>query len=338
MKTLKKRLKRLVSAFLLLLASVLIGIAGLMLIEGLGFWESFYLSVVIISTVGMNEVREVSEPGRIFITFYIIFNLSVFAYFVSIITKYIFEGELREIFQTYMVNRVADKMKGHIIVCGYGRNGSKTCEQLQRSNIPFALIERDASTVGGHFADNSNVYLVQGDATSDEILLAAGIERAGTIITTLPKDADNVFVALTARELNPNIKIVARAAEYSSINKLHRAGAHHVVMPDAIGGMHMANLVTRPEVVEFLDVLNGVESDMQLDELRFNDMKKEFRGRSIRDMKVRELTGITILGYKKGGKNFIFNPHPDTVFAENDVLIILGTELEVNKFMEVFGT
>jgi len=329
-----KRLRQLVFSFVLLISSLLIGISGLMTIEGFDFWKAFYLSVIIVSTVGMNEVGSVSETGRIFISFYIIFNLSIFAYFVSVITKYLFEGELREIFKSYMVSRVADKLKNHTIVCGYGKNGTKACEELHRSNVPFVLIELDAELVDDKYANDNNVFMVQGDATSDDVLLAAGIQRARTIITTLPKDADNVFVTLTARELNPAIKIVARASEESSVSKLRRAGAHHVVMPDAIGGHHMATLVTRPEVVEFLGMLNGMGAEkLELDEIRFENMKEEFRGKTLKEMNLREMTGVNILGYKDPEKGFVFNPHPSTIFRDGDVAIVLGNKEELEKFM-----
>ncbi|UZR94873.1 potassium channel family protein [Chondrinema litorale] len=314
--------------------SLFVGISGLMIIENLSFWKAFYLSVIIISTVGMNEVGTVSEGGRIFISFYIIFNLSIFAYFVSVITKYIFEGELREIFKSYMVSRVADKLQNHTIVCGYGKNGTKACEELYRSRVPFVLIEMDAEVVDDTYENARNVFILQGDATSDDILLAAGIEKAKTIITTLPKDADNVFVSLTARELNPKITIVARASEESSVSKLKRAGAHHVVMPDAIGGHHMATLVTRPEVVEFLGMLNGMGNEkLELDEIRFEDMKDEFHGKTLKEMNIREKTGVNILGYKDPEKGFVFNPHPNTVFKQGAVAIVLGDQDELKKFM-----
>jgi voltage-gated potassium channel len=307
----------------------------LMWFEGYNFWQAFYLSVVLISTVGMNEIGPISEAGRIFIAFYIIFNLSIFAYFISVVTKYLFEGELREILKSYMVSKVADRMKNHTIVCGYGKNGKKACEELFRSREPFVLIEQDKDVVDDTYVNARDVTMLQGDATSDEVLIAAGIKRAKTIITTLPKDAENVFVTLTARELNPKIKIISRASEESSINKLKRAGAHHIVMPDAIGGLQMANLVTRPEVVEFLGLLNGVgPTNLKLEELRYDDMKEEIIGKSLRALRLRELTGVNILGIKHLQKGFVFNPHPDTVFTLGDVAIILGTEEEIANFMQ----
>lgn len=329
----RKRLRQLFVAFLLLMLSLFIGIVGYMKVEELAFWDAFYMTVITISTVGMNEIKHVNEAGRIFISFYIIFNFSVFAYFVSVITKYLFEGELREIFQSYMVNRVADKMRGHTIVCGYGKNGSKVCEELYRSHVPFALIEINHEVIDSTYAHAKNVFLVQGDATSDEVLLAAGIERAKAIITALPRDAENVFVTLTAKELNPSIKIIARASEESSIRKLTRAGAHHVVMPDSIGGLHMANLVTRPEVVEFLGMLHGVgNTDLKLDELKFEDLKEEFQGKNLKEMNLRGLTGVNVIGYKDSRDGFIFNPNPNTTFEAGDVMIVLGTDSDLRTF------
>ncbi|MEM1134838.1 MAG: potassium channel protein [Bacteroidota bacterium] len=337
MQPVSRRLRQLFIAFILLFSSLFIGILGLITIEDIGFWKAFYLSVIIISTVGMNEVGSVSEGGRIFISFYIIFNLSIFAYFVSVITKYLFEGELREIFKSYMVSRVADKLKNHIIVCGYGKNGTKACEELYRSKMPFVLIELDPGVVDDTYVNARNVFMVQGDATSDDVLLSAGIARAKTIITTLPKDADNVFVTLTSRELNPDIIIVARASEESSVNKLKRAGAHHVVMPDAIGGHHMATLVTRPEVVEFLGMLNGMgigPNKLELDEIRFEDMKDEFHGKTLKEMNIRAKTGVNILGYKDPEKGYVFNPNPNTVFKQGAIAIVLGDQDELENFMK----
>ena len=335
MQTIRARLWQLALAVILVFFSLAIGIVGLMWFEDLHFWQAFYLSVILVSTVGMNEVGPISDAGKIFIAFYIIFNLSIFAYFISVITRYLFEGELREIFKSYMVSKVTDRMKDHVIVCGYGKNGKKACEELHRSHVAFVLIEQDQHVVDDTFANAANVVLLQGDATSDDVLITAGIKRARTIITTLPKDADNVFVTLTARELNPQINIISRASEESSISKLKRAGAHHVVMPDAIGGLQMANLVTRPEVVEFLGLLNGIGStNLKLDEIRYEEMRDDLRGKSLRKMRLRELTGVNILGIKTKEKKFIFNPHPDTILQSQEVAIVLGTEQELDVFMK----
>jgi voltage-gated potassium channel len=329
-----RRLRQLFIATGILSSSLLLGMLWFMFMEDLGFWDAFYMTVITISTVGMNETeRRLSEWGRIFLSFYIIFNFSVFAYFVSVITKYLFEGELREIFQSYMNTRDANRMKDHTIVCGFGKNGSKACEELFRNEVALVVVDLDLQHVPKHYTTQSNVFLMEGDATIDETLVRAGVRRAKTIITALPKDADNVFVTLTARELNPAIKIVARAVDESAVPKLQRAGAHHVVMPDAIGGMHMANLVTKPEVVEFLGMLNGVgNTDLVLDEIRVSEMKPEFLDKTIRDLDIRNMTGVNIIGFKDSQDGFIFNPTPDTAMEEGDVIIILGTPIEIRTF------
>ncbi|MEN7549537.1 potassium channel protein [Rapidithrix thailandica] len=336
--TLTRQLNQLFIAISVLLLSLLVGIIGFMQLEAYTFWDAFYMTVITISTVGMNELNRVGPEGRIFISIYIIFNFSVFAYFASVVTKYIFEGELRSVFQTYITNRGAYKMKDHTIVCGFGKNGSKTCEQLLRNQVPFTIIERDIEKVYLKYGEVSNVFYIEGDATSDEVLIEAGIQRAKTIITALPKDADNVFVTLTARELNPDIQIVARATEETAVNKLFRAGAHHVVQPDAIGGLHMANLVTRPEVVEFLEMLNGVDKTrLRLEELRFNELKQELRNKSLRELDIRSRTGVNVVGIKHSRDGFIINPKADTMFTEGDVLIVLGREDQINKFIHYCG-
>ena len=214
---------RLSFGLLLLVASMVIGQLGYTLIEKYSAIDAFYMTVITLSTVGFTEVRELSDAGRIFTSFYIIFNLGIFAYAVGTITSYFVEGEFAELYRRYTVGLKVERLKNHVIVCGMGRNGSRTCEELQSSQHPFVLIELKPDLVE-QYATNNEIQYVIGDATTDEVLLAAGIERANAIITTLPRDADNVFISLTARELNPDVKIIARATDESAEKKLYRAG------------------------------------------------------------------------------------------------------------------
>jgi voltage-gated potassium channel len=206
--------------------------------------------------------------------------------------------------------------------------------------MQFAIIERSSEKLQeaiGLYEHKRNIYLLEGDATSDEVLIDAGVKRAKTIITTLGEDADNVFVTLTARELNPHIKIIAKAIKESSVTKLMRAGAHHVVVPEIIGGTHMASLVTRPDVIEFLSMLNGVgHTELRLEEMKIIDMKDEFKGQTIKDLDVRGLTGVNIIAYKDLD-GFVFNPTPETIFVDGGVVIVLGTENEIRTFISYFG-
>jgi voltage-gated potassium channel len=335
-----KKLYRLFFALGLFIGSMFVGVEGYRLTEGYETRDAFFMTTMIISTTGMNEVQKLSPEGRLFTSFYVIFNLVIFGYFVSVATSYIFEGGLKDAFRNYMNTRVANKMKDHTIVCGYGRNGSKACEELFRSGMQFAIIEKGEEKLQEAIAlyeNKKNIYILQGDATSDEILIDAGVKKAKTIITTLGEDADNVFVTLTARELNPHIKIIAKAVKESSVSKLMRAGAHHVVVPEIIGGTHMASLVTKPDVIEFLNMLNGIgHTELRLEELRVSEMKEEYIGKTIKELGVREITGANIIAYKDMD-GFMFNPTPETTFDTGGVLIVLGTENELRTFVSYFS-
>ncbi len=318
----------------LLILSVLIGVGGFMIIEDYGLNDAFFMTAITISTVGYNVVQPLSPTGQIFTGIYIFFNLGILAYVVSVITTYIFEGELNHFLKKYRMVKELKKINDHVIVCGYGRNGSKACEELDNSNVPFVLVERDPESVEG-VLKRYNILI--GEATHDEVLKDAGIDKAKAIITTLPSDADNVFITLTAKELNPNIQIIARASEENTTNKLRRAGANKVVMPDAVGGIHMAQLITKPYVIEFLDLFTGTEnSQFALEEVPYNSLKTPFKDKSIRELDIRNKTGATLVGFKDDIKGFLFNPSPDMLVGPDDVMILLGSHSDINTFRELY--
>jgi voltage-gated potassium channel len=296
------------------------------------------MAVITISTVGYGTVKPLEPLGKIFVSLYIIMNLIIFAYVISVITSYLFEGGLRNIFRKFKIDRVVNKMKNHVIVCGYGRNGSKACEELNLSGKEFVVIENDEDIINT-LPDDGSIHLIVGDATDEEILKLARIEYASYIITTLPRDSDNVFITLTARELNPDVVILARASDLRSERKLLRAGAHKVIMPDAIGGLHMAHLITKPYVIEFLDLLNGVtQEEMHLEEIKYGDLKSNFRNKTISELDVRGQSGVTIIGVKRGEKGFTFNPGPDTIINEETILIVLGNDRQIENFGSLYLT
>ncbi|MFA0962201.1 TrkA family potassium uptake protein [Roseivirga sp. BDSF3-8] len=330
-----KNFRRLIYAILLLFLSLLVGCAGYCFIEGYSLLEAFYMSMLTMSTVGFNEVRQLSQAGQLFTSLYILANIIIFAYAVSVIATFIFEGELQKIFKTIISDKKVRELENHIIVCGLGRNGLKACEELRRSDQPFVIIENDEDIVD-RVAVPENFPCVPGDATSDEVLKSAGIEKAKCIITTLSKDADNVFISLTARELNPSIYIISRSSEESSEKKLLRAGADRVVMPDALGGLHMAQLVTKPYVIEFLDLLSGVggyTEKLMLEEVGYHNVLHSYRDKSISELDVRKNTGATIIAITDRSRNgFQFNPSGSTRITEGVVLIILGKKGEIDGF------
>lgn len=223
-------------------------------------------------------------------------------------------------------------MTDHVIVVGFGRNGHKACEELANQGVDFVLIENDDETLV-HIEQNFAYKTINGDGTSDEVLYEAGIQKAKAIITTIPNDAENVFLTLTARELRPDIKIIARASEQGSEKKLMRAGATHVIMPDAVGGLHMARHITKPVVIEYLDILSG-GGDVVLEEIHVNDLKTPYQGKSIEEMDIRRQTGVSIIGFKDENDKFQFHPNSKVVLNKESVLIIAGNPDQVRAFKE----
>ncbi|WP_246203043.1 potassium channel family protein [Fulvivirga lutimaris] len=313
-----------------------LGAVGYIIIEGFAPLDAIYMAVITFATVGYNEVNTLSSDGKIFTIIFIMVNLGIFAYTVSVLSSFFFEGELRRVFKNIITSRDVKKLKNHVIVCGFGRNGIKVCEELRNDNIEFIVIESNTEIINA-FPEEKNYFFINGNATLDEVLLEAGIKEASTIICSLPLDADNVFITLTARELNRKIKIISKANEPTSEKKLYRAGATYVVMPDRLGGIHMANLITKPYVIEFLELLNGVgDSKLVLEEVSHDKLKAEYQNKSLRELDVRNKTGATIIAFKDEVEGFIFNPHSEKAVQEGDVLIVLGNTKNIAQFKQVF--
>ena len=324
-------LKKILLALVLLMFSLAAGTMGYHIIEDYDFVEAFYMSVITLSTVGFMEVRELSHDGRLFTAFYILLNLGIIAYAVSVLTSFIFEGRLKTIYKNYMVDRKINKLDNHVIVCGYGRNGKEACEELKRSCRPFVAIEKDSETVD-NFEAEEEAYILLGNATSDNTLKTAGIDRAGTIIITTPSDADNVFITLTAREINPDIKIIARASEMESESKLYIAGANNVIMPDHLGGMFMAQMETKPVVIEFLNLMTGFSGQhFHLEQVRYEDLKPAFQNKTLEELNIHQITGGTVIGVKDNVKGLIPSPHADTRIGPEDTIVVLGGEKHISE-------
>ena len=336
---------RIVLAAVLTLTSLLVGMTGFMTIEHFRPVDAFYMTVITISTVGFGELHPLSDAGRLFVSLYILYNLVVVAYLVSVFSTFIFDGELRKIFKMYRADQEIKRFSGHVIVCGFGRNGRKAFQDLRMNGARVVVVEQNEQLIkelsegrtgedyDGEGAAGGKIFAVVGDATNDLILQQAGVTRASALITALPKDADNVFVALSARALNPRLKIIARASYKTSESKLLSAGADSVVMPDEIGGSHMANLVVRPEVIRFLDLISGMSADrLRLEELTFQQMRRDLQGQSIRQLDVRSVTGATIIGLRQAAGTVLVSPPVDYVPAPGDVLLVLGSEAQIETF------
>lgn len=321
-------IKRISFLLVLLILVILFGTVGYMTIEGMNFLDALYMTVITLATVGYREVKELDEEGKIFTIILIFSGFGVFTYSISEGIKIIIEGEINELIKERKMRRRIEKLKDHFIICGFGRMGSIIYKELKANNIPTVIIEKDRSVIPE--GDDDINYII-GDATKDEILKRAGIERAKGLISVLSSEAENLYVVLTARDLNPNLFIVARAVDKANERKLKRAGADRVVLPYLIGGLRIAHLILRPTVVEFLEIATHSEySDIQIEEIKV-ETGSFLVDKSIAQSKIREKTGVLILGIKRSNGQMEFNPKPDTVIKEGDILIVVGEPEKISE-------
>lgn len=318
-------------AALILLVSIATGIIGFSVLEGYSLLNAFYMTMLVVSTVGFSEVSPLSDHGKLFASAYMIINLGIYAYIVSAISRYIFEGEFKKIFTTFIFNNRAKKVNNHVIVVGYGKTGAKTCDELLKSKQQFILIENSPQALQ-YLPENPHFQIVKEDATREEVLMKARIDTAASLIVTLPDDSSNMIICITAKGINPNLNIIARASEESAEKKLYRAGANKVVKPFAMGGIHMAHLITQPHVIEFLEILTGIKNQgLQLEELMFNELKDVYKNKTIKELDIRKNTGATVIGVKDPEKGFIFDPNSETIIKKGDILIVLGSHDSLKK-------
>jgi len=248
-----------------------LGVSGYMLLSNYSFVDALYMTVITITTVGFGEVKPFTPEEKIFTVFLILTSITVFGYAVSTFSEFIVSGRLFEQFKHRKVEKQIKNLKGHTIVCGFGRNGNQAILKLNNYNEKLVVVEKDKEMISE--LDNNSILNIQGDATLDETLLRAGIKSAANLITALPSDADNLFVVLTANQLNNKCKIISRASNESSYSKLKIAGASNVIMPDKLGGDHMASLVVTPDVIEFVDRLTiEGETTANLEEIAVDDL------------------------------------------------------------------
>ncbi len=326
---------KLYRALLLLMFVLAIGVFGYMYFSDDTFINALYMTVITITTVGFGEVHPLSQEERLFTIFLILMSVTTLGYVASIITQYIASGELLKKLKFKKVQKKIEKLSQHSIVCGYGRNGKQAVAKLKKFNKAIVIIENNEDRILE--LEEGNLIYIKGDATSDEILIKAGIQNAANLITALPSDADNLYVVLSARQLNKELTIVSRASNDSSDNKLRIAGANNVIMPDKLGGDHMASLLVTPDIVEFVDMLS-VDSDnsMNLEEIVVEELPKEFLAKSIRDLDLRHKTGCTVIGFKTPDNHYVVNPDADTRLIPNSKLIVLGNAEQIRKLNKLF--
>lgn len=322
-------------AIMLLIAILLIGVLGFKFIQGLSWVDAIYMTVITISTVGYREVELPNDQTKIFIVLLLLFSVVIVGYAVSVITEYLISRSSLKDMREKRKQKHIDAMENHIIVCGYGRNGRQAVEKLRDYHREFIIIEKNQEVIDDCGLD-SNMFL-RGNANEDEVLIKAGIERASTLITALPDDADNLFTVLSARQLNKSLKIISRASEETSYKKLKLAGADNVILPDKIGGEHMASLIVSPDLIEFWDNLSyGGDEGVNLEQVSFEQMFDDNGDCSIIDLNLRQKTGCTIIGYKSADGNYTVNPDPKMMLTAGSKIIVVGNTQQILNLQKVY--
>jgi voltage-gated potassium channel len=328
-------LRRIQIALYLLFGIITVGILGFMFIAGYSLLDAFYMTVITLSTVGYGETRALEPSGRLFTAFLIIFNLGIFAYAISNITSFIVEGDFKLLLKDYRVYEQIKKLENHVIICGLGRHGHEVMTELKMQGLPFVVIEKEEEKIEELRKEGDFLY-VEGDGTHDEILEEAGIYKASALIATLGEDADNVFIVLSARQLNPKLRIISRAFNKKSEAKLYRAGADYVVLPERVGGFYMATMVQKPDVIEFMSLVSKMGSgQVMFEEFETSQLREEYQGKTIREMGIRGETGSNIIALHSREGNYIINPGPDTFVRVDMRLVVLGNRVQMDNFRKV---
>jgi voltage-gated potassium channel len=304
-----------------LLAVLLVGTFGFMYLEHMSPLDSLYMTVITLSTVGFGEVNPLHSGGRTFVIFLIVFGVALAGFTFSVIGQMVLEGQIREIFGRRKMDSRIRKMTGHYIIAGYGRVGRHVASEFQRRGVSFVVVERDDEAISQLVAEH--IPFVQGDSTDEDALRSAGLESASTLISTLPDEAQNVYLTLTARDMNKKLKIIARADLEGGEKKLVRAGADHVVTPHILGGMRMAMASLRPNVVDFMQMTSLGEGGLSIEELMI-PANCRLSGKTLVESNIKQDYGVTIIGIKQKNKQMIIAPEPGTVLSESDILVLIG--------------
>ncbi|MER3373428.1 MAG: NAD-binding protein [Allomuricauda sp.] len=325
---------KIVLALSLMVLVLSFGVIGYRLLADYTWIEAFYMTIITVTTVGFSEVRPLDAEAKIFTVFLIVTSVFIFGFAISVVTEYLLARNSIEALKKKRVKKQIDSLSNHVVVCGFGRNGMQAADKLMAYKKPFVVIEKNKEIIE-RYADE--VLFVEGDANEDDVLLDAGIDRAHYLITAVPDDAANLFIVLSARQLNKNLFIISRASQVTSQKKLEFAGANKVIMPDKIGGDHMASLVVMPDLVTFMDKLSVEgEHTTNLEEVEIEDFADQMECNSIRDLDLRRKTGCTIIGYIDPNGTYIINPEADLKLEPKGKVIVLGRPEQIRKLNQMF--
>ena len=322
--------RRVLPPLLMVAATIVFGVSAYHWVEGWPFLDSLYMVVITLSTVGFSEVRPLSPSGEIITIGIIILGIASVSLVVGQATRFIVEGEIREVFGKRRMQRDIEKLSNHVIVCGYGRVGRVTCLELARAGEPFVVID-NSEGVQSRLAEDGSLA-ISGDATEESTLEAAGISRAKSLILALPSEADSVYVTLLAKQRFPDLFVLARGISDNCEKRLGAAGADRVVSPNIIGGMRMAHSVLQPSVQEFIDILTA-RRDLELEIAIIKTPEDSpLAGVAIKDSHLRERFGVMVLAFQSSSGEVSFNPSPDDVIVAGDSMILIGRREQLEQF------
>jgi len=316
-----------------LTAVLIAGTVGYTLIEGWPLFDALYMTVITLATVGFKEVHDLSPEGKAFTITLIIFGVGVITYAAGSVIQFMVDGQLGQLVGRRKMGKQIDRLKDHYIICGFGRIGQMICKEFQARPVQFVVVEKNP-----HLCERlarEGILFVQGNATDDDSLLAAGIGQARGLITAVTSDTDNVYITLTARGLNPHLFILARAGEEGAEVKLMRAGASKVISPYTIGATRMAHAILRPSVVDFIELATTRENlALQIEEIEVAPVSA-LVGQTLVSSGIRQTMGIIIVAIKQPDGHMLFNPAPGTAIAAGSVLIILGERPAITQLEQI---
>ena len=317
----------------LLSFTLLVGTVGFALIEGYSWFDGFYMTLTTITTVGYQEMRPLSHAGRVFNSFLILFGVTAMFLAVGAMTQTIIEIELQDRYGKRRKKRMIENLHDHFIVCGFGRVGRNACSEFQRAHAPFLVIDRNEQRV--QKAAAAGMLAIVADATQDDSLRQAGVLRAGGLIAALPSDAENLFIILSAKTLNPTLTIVTRVSEEEAGEKLRRAGADTVLTPYTMAGRQLADALLRPHVVEFLDFTrSNIGSKITMEQVCVAS-KGAPTSQSLGMLSELRKSGVIVLAIRTKGGETIFNPPAEVEISAGDFLIVMGERSSLQKLEQI---
>jgi voltage-gated potassium channel len=330
-----KSIRHLKLCILLLILVILLGVSGYMTIEKWNFLDALYMSVTTLTTVGYGEVHQLSNLGRIFTMLFIIIGVVYFLYIAGVVVQFMVEGQIRSILGRRSLDKKIDRLKNHYIVCGYGRIGKTLCTMLKKKAVDLVVIEKDKDLIPVMVEDKM-LYL-SGDAGDETNLIKAGIRYAKGLIAVLATDTDNVFLILTARQLNPDLYIMANASRNESKPKLLAAGANRVELPYDMGAVSMAQRIIRPTVTNFLDLAFAQKrKDIQMEEIPVSPSSRLVNV-MLKDSGIRQQFNLIIIAVKKSDDSMLFNPSFEAVIESGDTVIAVGQEENLKNLEKILN-